>query len=144
MTMPEFNTRTASWDDDSTDLMQVRHIVFVEGQNVPASIESDDFDKVSWYVLAELADGKPIGCARLQPNGKVTRIAVLQEYRRLGIARQMLRDIIDIADSQNIDSLYLHAQITAIGLYEQFGFVQCGEQFEEAGIQHIRMTRTSD
>ena len=121
--------------------MHVRHRVFVEGQNVPATLESDDYDSLSLYILAELHNGTPVGCARLQPNGKVTRIAVLSEYRRLGIARQMLHDIIKYAESQNIMPLYLHAQIGAIGLYEQFDFTQSGERFEEAGIQHIKMTR---
>lgn len=141
--MPDFTTRTASWENDKSALMQVRHVVFVEGQNVPASLESDDYDSTSWYVIAELPDRTPIGCARLQRNGKVTRIAVLDEYRRHGIARQMLSDIITLAENHGLTALYLHAQITAIGLYEQFGFVQCGAQFEEAGIQHIKMTRSS-
>ncbi len=123
--------------------MQIRRVVFVEGQNVPASLESDDYDSDSWYVLAELTNGTPIGCARLQPNGKVTRIAVLDEFRRQGIAGQMLRDIITLAESNNMNTLYLHAQISAIGLYEQFDFVQSGDQFEEAGIQHVKMTRSS-
>ncbi len=141
--MPDFSTRTANWDDDKAALMQIRRVVFVEGQNVPASLESDDYDSDSWYVLAELTNGTPIGCARLQPNGKVTRIAVLDEFRRQGIARQMLRDIITLAESNNMNTLYLHAQISAIGLYEQFDFVQSGDQFEEAGIQHVKMTRSS-
>ncbi len=141
--MQDFTTRNASWNEDKAAIAHVRHIVFVEGQNVPSSIESDEFDQSSWYVLAESAAGAPIGCARLQPNSKVTRIAVLNEYRRQGIARQMLADVIKIANRQQMTSLYLHAQITAIDLYKQFGFVQSGEQFEEAGIQHIKMTWSS-
>lgn len=142
--MAEFIIRSASWDADKKALMHVREIVFVHGQNVPASLESDDYDPVSSYVLAETTDGTPIGCARLQPDGKVTRIAVLEHWRRHGIARQMLSKVIEIADHQSITSLYLHAQLAAISLYEDFGFVQSGEQFEEAGIQHIKMTRKTD
>jgi len=137
----DFTTRVASWDSDKTAIVQVRHIVFVEGQNVPVSLESDDFDAVSFYILAESTDGTPIGCARLQPNGKLTRIAVLQDWRRRGIARKMLADIIQLADNAGIAPLYLHAQLSAIALYQEFGFVQSGAEFEEAGIQHIKMTR---
>jgi len=137
----EFTTRAATWTDDKSALMHVRNIVFVEGQNVPKSLESDEFDSVSRYILAEDSGGNPIGCARLQPTGKVGRIAVLDEYRRHGIARKMLADIIECATREKIHPLYLHAQITAVDLYKQFGFVQDGDQFEEAGIQHIKMTR---
>ena len=142
--MAEVIIKSASWDADKADLMSVREEVFVKGQNVPASLESDDFDPISFYVLAESTEGAPIACARLQPNGKVTRIAVLSSWRRRGIARQMLGEIIKIASNQGIKSLYLHAQLGAVTLYEEFGFVQCGEQFEEAGIQHIKMTRSDD
>ncbi len=137
-----FTTRPASWNKDKHALMQVRHAVFIEEQRVPASLESDDFDPISLYILAESLKALPIGCARLQPNGKVTRIAVLREYRRLGIAQQMLSDIITIAESKNLSSLYLHAQLEAVDLYKKFGFAQDGEQFEEAGIQHIKMVRS--
>lgn len=137
----QFTTRPAHWQSDKAALMQVRDIVFVQGQGVPQSLESDDYDSVSYYVLAESPESNPIGCARLQPNGKITRIAVLNDYRRQGIAAKMLADIINIADSNNIQPLYLHAQITAMTLYEKFGFVKTGEQFEEAGIKHIKMTK---
>ena len=139
--MAEFIIKSASWKADKAALMQVRETVFVHEQKVPSSLESDDFDPLSYYVLAESAEGVPVGCARLQPNGKLTRIAVLSDWRRCGIARQMLGKIIEIATDQDITTLYLHAQLTAIGLYEEFGFVQSGEQFEEAGIQHIKMIK---
>ena len=139
--MAEFTIRSASWEADKNALMHVREVVFVQGQNVPSSLESDDYDPVSSYVLAESTDSTPIGCARLQPDGKVTRIAVLNDWRRRGIARQMLSKVIETADEQGITLLYLHAQLAAIQLYEEFGFVQSGEQFEEAGIQHIKMIR---
>jgi len=59
--MAEFIIKSASWDADKTDLMSVREEVFVKGQNVPSSLESDDFDPVSFYVLAESKEGIPIG-----------------------------------------------------------------------------------
>lgn len=138
--MQSYSTRSASWSHDSEAIMQVRHEVFVLGQNVPSEIESDDFDTTSWYVLAVSRDNQAIGCARLQPNGKLTRIAVLPSWRRRGIARQMLQDILDIAAQQDLNSLYLHAQLSAVDLYTEFGFVKTGQSFEEAGISHIKMT----
>ncbi len=137
---PAFTVRIASWDKDSTALMRIRNEVFVQEQNVPIELESDEYDSSSWYVLTESHEKRPIACARLQPNGKVTRIAVLKPWRRLGIARAMLQQILDLARKQDLNTLYLHAQLSAITLYEEFGFTQAGEQFEEAGIEHIKMT----
>ena len=35
--------------------------------------------------------------------------------------------------------LELHAQVSAIGFYEKFGFEAFGEQYDEAGIEHQSM-----
>lgn len=136
-----FTVRTASWEQDKQQLMLVRHQVFVQEQQVPIELESDSYDQSSWYVLAETSNAEPVACARLQKNGKVTRIAVLKNWRRQGIARSMLGRLIEIAVQHRVETLYLHAQLSAISLYLEFGFTQTGEQFEEAGITHIKMTR---
>ena len=39
----------------------------------------------------------------------------------------------------NHQYLYLHAQLTAMGLYAKYGFVETGPMFEEAGIKHFKM-----
>ncbi len=135
-----FIVRIASWDNDAAALMRIRKEVFVQEQKVPIELESDEYDSSSCYILAESYDNQPIACARLQPNGKVTRIAVLKPWRRLGVARAMLQQILDLAHKQERSTLYLHAQLSAITLYEEFGFTQAGKQFEEAGIEHIKMT----
>ena len=139
-----FTVRTASWEQDKQQLMLVRHQVFVQEQQVPIELESDSYDQSSWYVLAETSNAEPVACARLQKNGKVTRIAVLKNWRRQGIARSMLGRLIEIAVQHQVDTLYLHAQLSAIPLYREFGFIQSGEQFEEAGIAHVKMTRHSN
>ena len=136
-----FSVRSASWQEDKEQLMRIRHQVFVLEQQVPIELESDSYDQSSWYVLAESSDAEPIACARLQKNGKVTRIAVLKNWRRQGVARAMLTRLIETAAQHQIEPLYLHAQLSAISLYLEFGFTQTGEQFEEAGITHIKMTR---
>jgi len=135
--------RAASWEQDATAIKEIRTKVFIQEQNVPEEIESDDYDPVSWYVLALAPDDAAVACARLQPNGKVTRIAVLAPWRRKGVARQMLSLILEIARENELESLYLHAQLSAIELYKEFGFTASGKQFTEAGIEHIKMIRVT-
>jgi len=151
--MDQFTIRIARWREDSKAIMQIRYEVFVQEQNVPPDLESDDFDAISWYVLAEThkindeatndKPGTAIACARLQPNGKITRMAVLKPWRRRGVGRQILQKLLEIADDNNLQDIYLHAQLSAADLYRKSGFIETGNQFEEAGIKHIKMTRDS-
>jgi predicted GNAT family N-acyltransferase len=68
------------------------------------------------------------------------RFAVLKQFRGLGVAQQLVKTV--LADlPADADYIYLNAQLLAIGLYEKFGFVKKGPQFEEAGIQHFKMVK---
>lgn len=141
MTANKFHVRSATWSNDATAIKAVRHRVFIQEQNVPEELESDHFDTNSAYVLAESSNGQTIGCARLQPDGKVTRIAVLENWRRLGVGSEMLKELISMAKHQQQKTLYMHAQLQAKALYKAFGFKATGEVFTEAGIEHVKMTR---
>jgi len=136
-----FTVRRASWTNDATAIQAVRHEVFILEQKVPEDLESDEYDTSSVYVLAETNDGQAIGCARLQRNGKVTRIAVVEKWRRRGVGSEMLKELISMATDQQHKSLYMHAQLQAKALYETLEFKVSGEVFLEAGIEHIKMTR---
>jgi len=136
-----FTIRSATWNNDSAAIKAVRHAVFIQEQEVPEELESDQFDADSAYVLAEAKDGQAIGCARLQPNGKVTRIAVLEKWRRLGVGSEMLKELISMAKRRQQKTLYMHAQVQAKALYEAFEFKSSGDVFTEAGIEHVKMTR---
>jgi predicted GNAT family N-acyltransferase len=70
-------------------------------------------------------------------------MAVLAEYRKRGFGSKLLQFILDIAHKQNIEPVYLHAQVSAISFYEKLGFTCQGEVFFEAGIPHREMFRKS-
>ena len=128
-----------SWSDKQSDLTSIRRIVFVEEQNVPESIELDGRDSDCYHVLASDPNGKPIGTARMDKDGKIGRMAVLREYRRRGAGREILRAIMDYGRSNGMTDFHLSAQIGALGFYEKMGFEPFGEEFEEAGIRHVNM-----
>ena len=128
-----------SWSDKQSELTSIRRAVFVEEQNVPESIELDGKDSDCYHVLASNKDGKPIGTARMDKNGKIGRMAVLGEYRRQSVGRAMLRAIMNLGRSKGITDFHLSAQIGAVGFYEKVGFEPFGEPFEEAGIKHVHM-----
>ena len=118
--------------------------VFVIGQNVPADMEIDEFEKEAYHYLAFL-NNNPVGAARwrITDEGvKLERFAVLSEFRGRGVGSAMVEKILsDIKmdpDAGN-KQIYLHAQIDAIALYRKFGFIKYGNMFDEAGLMHYSM-----
>jgi predicted GNAT family N-acyltransferase len=128
----------------TSDMLQqafnIRRQVFVIEQMVSETEEYDQED-ISTHFIA-LYDGLPVGTARYRstPNGiKLERFAILKSFRSRGVGSAILQHMLQ-ALSAFEGLIYLHAQLTAMGLYSKFGFEAIGEQFEEAGIQHYKMT----
>jgi predicted GNAT family N-acyltransferase len=133
-----------SWPERQAELISVRRAVFIEEQNVPEEIEIDGTDPDCRHVLACDESGNPIGTARIDRNGKIGRMAVLREYRGMGVGAGLLEAIMDCGRAEGITDFRLSAQITAIGFYRKMGFEAYGAEFLEAGIRHINMSRTPD
>jgi len=75
------------------------------------------------------AEGEPAGCGGLQlvgwEYGEIKRMYVRPQFRRLGLARQMLDHLTDYARARDIGLLRLETgvhQVEAINLYERLGF----------------------
>ena len=118
----------------------IRKQVFVVEQQCPEE-EEYEHDEVSIHYLATI-DGSPAGTARwrITENGvKLERFAVLESFRKRGVASALLESILDELLLQKQKYIYLHAQVHAIPLYEKFGFEKLGEIFYEADIPHYKM-----
>lgn len=126
--------------EDLQKAFEIRKKVFVEEQRVDEREEYDEFEAESHHFLATY-NNIPVGTARWRttPSGiKLERFAVLPEYRSKGIGSSLVEEVLkDIP--HNASKVYLHAQLTAIGLYKKFGFREHGEQFSEANILHYKM-----
>ena len=69
---------------------------------------------------------------------KIERVAVLGEYRGLGVGRTLMRRVMeDIGDVPMV----LNAQFRTKSFYKALGFSAVGDIFDEAGIEHVRMIR---
>ena len=131
-----------AWQEAKEEAYLVRKNVFIEEQGVPVDMELDEFDPTAKHALAYV-DSECVGTARLialpENIGRIGRMAVLQTYRRQGMGRQLLNALLESCKSQGIAQLELHAQLSAISFYEQFGFIAQGEIYYEAGIAHRDM-----
>ena len=134
-------TELMPWEKARAHASPIRFAVFVEEQGVPLEVELDDQDAVSTHVLA-FDDEKPVGTARLLPDGHIGRMAVLKGWRRRGIGALMLEKLMQRAKQRGDREVALSAQVQAVPFYRGHGFVPEGGEYLEAGIRHQAMKRS--
>lgn len=120
----------------------LRSTVFVEEQGFFDQLDS--IDDIAWHAVAY--DGeKIIGCGRMFPEteGKyhVGRIAVLKEYRRTGVGREIMKAFEQTARSEGGKSLVLSAQRRAVDFYLALGYEMIGDEYLEEGYPHVYMQK---
>jgi predicted GNAT family N-acyltransferase len=145
-TTPEPHARAATWAQDRVQIQHVRRTVFIEEQRIAEQDEWDALDPVVTHVLAfapgDAAKRDAVGTGRLEPTGKIGRVAVLPQYRGTGTGNALMRRLMDLAQERGFTEVYLNAQVTAAGFYERLGFRADGPEFDEVGIPHLRMRRS--
>jgi predicted GNAT family N-acyltransferase len=139
--MSEFRVRIADWEREREAMRAIRTPVFIQEQQVPQQIEWDEMDPLCVHALALDADGTPIGTGRLAPDGKIGRMAVLEEWRGKGVGAAILDFLVACARERGIKECRMHAQCHALEFYLQHGFETEGEEFMEAGILHVSMRK---
>ncbi|RFU83579.1 GNAT family N-acetyltransferase [Streptomyces triticagri] len=153
----EFRVREVSGPADRTACFAVRKEVFVAEQQVPEALEYDAFDAEdasTVHVLAETAEGTPLGTGRLLygPDaadrtggdpavGSLGRLAVTGAARGLGVGAALVAGIERAAAERGLTAVDLHAQTHALGFYERLGYAAYGPEFPDAGIPHRSMRK---
>lgn len=138
---PPFTVSEARLPDDLPAIEAIRRQVFIEEQGIPAQLEWDDQDTDCRHVLARTRDGGALGTGRIDPHGRIGRLAVLGPWRGQGIGTALLHALLAIARQRGHDPVTLHAQLDACGLYRRAGFSERGTPFTEAGILHVIMEK---
>lgn len=131
----------ADWPGDEAAIRAIREAVFVRELGIPAGLEWDGRDADCVHLLAYDMAGNPIGTARMLADGHIGRMAVLPDWRGRGVGGTLLIMLMDIAQAHGIAEVFLNAQTAAAGFYHRHGFIAAGDEFESAGIPHIRMAR---
>ena len=129
----------ASWQHDRGPIQRIRKAVFIEEQGIPEADEWDATDPVSLHVLAGVSKCDAVGTGRLEPTGKLGRVAVLPQYRGSGIGSRIVAYLVNQATVMGLGQVYLHAQASAVAFYERLGFQVDGPEFDEVSIPHRRM-----
>lgn len=135
-----FSIQLMAWSDALPLARAVREKVFIDEQNVPRELEWDEWDECSDHAVALDGGSNAIGTARLLPNGRVGRMAVLRNWRGQGVGAALLEALLRLAGERGMREVTLHAQTHAAGFYRRFGFNARGDEFLEAGIPHVEMS----
>ncbi|TDT73170.1 ElaA protein [Litoreibacter halocynthiae] len=129
--------------DDIATCLNIRRVVFIEGQDVPEAEEVDGEDPDCIHYLANVG-GTPAATARVKPLGpkaKIQRVAVLDAHRGTGLGAELMRFILTDLRA-DFEEAVLGSQTHAIGFYEKLGFEVFGPEFDDAGIPHRDMARS--
>lgn len=95
------------------------------------SIRYELTNPLSYWLVAE-SDGQVVGYVGSQSvidEADMMNIAVSPDFRRMGIAREMVCRLIDVLKLRQVHSLTLEVRMSnesAIALYEQMGFEVVG------------------
>ena len=111
------------------------------------------FDPKASFIVAEDGEGGVLGYAGLQvvlDEGTITNIAVRPEYRRQGVARQLLDVFLNFARGNHLAFLTLEVRSSnygAIALYGELGFRSVGRRknyYEHPKEDALIMTKEFD
>ena len=137
--MQDYRVREVGWQEAQHELKRVREAVFIVEQHVPVELEWDGLDPNARHVLAQSRGGVAMGTARLLPDGQIGRMAVLKEWRRLGVGSALLEALLQIARSRGFSQVFLNSQTRAVAFYSRRSFKVASGEFMDAGIPHVKM-----
>lgn len=140
--MDRFVAKIYKGKENFDDAFYIRKTVFMDEQGF--FDEFDDIDSVALHAV--IYDGnKPIGCGRVFPDNDkahLGRIAVLIEYRKMGVGRIIMQALEDAArESFEFSHFELSAQKRAIGFYKSVGYEEIGEMYLDEGYPHRTMIK---
>ena len=119
--------------------LAIRRQVFILEQNISKQIETDDHLVNATHILA-FSKEKAVRTTRYRRTDsriKLERFAVLKQFRNLGVGKALVLFILEKLKNEKF--IYLIAQESVIGFYDNLGFDLIGEFFYEAEIPHQKM-----
>ena len=127
------------------EITRSRYKVFIEEQKIICEEELDGLDDKCIHVFLE-EEEEVVAYCRIVPKGmhyeniSIGRVLVLKEFRRKGIAQEMLNKTVEyIKANFQENKIILSSQLYAKELYESVGFIVESDIYDEAEIPHVKM-----
>ena len=124
------------------EILKSRYEIFtLEQKMLEQDMDGIDYDCLHCFLWE---NGRAVACLRAfysdgeKTKVKIGRVLTLTHGKGHG---QLLMEcsLAAIREKMPHELLYVYAQTQAAGYYEKFGFYAVGEEFDEAGIPHIKM-----
>jgi ElaA protein len=127
-------------------ILRVRQEVFILEQNC-FYLDADGKDTQAIHICGFL-DNKLAGYARILPPGykfeevAFGRVLITKDERGKGEGKVLTQKILDVVEDYfGGGAIRISAQSYLQRFYEGFGFKAVGEEYLDAGVQHIEMLR---
>ena len=149
--MEQINWNCKFFDDLSPHelyiIIKLRNEVFVVEQKCVFQ-DADDKDQKCYHLMGFVRN-ELAAYARLVPAGvsykniSIGRIVTSPQYRSIGAGKALMNEAINQCNSlYGQQTIKIGAQLYLKNFYENFGFKQIGDAYDEDGIPHIKMVRT--
>lgn len=142
MTILEVGFATPEYDETVALRYKIlRKPLGLEFSAAQLSEEYSDF-----HLAAYTPDWLLRGCLILTPKAdnvlKMRQVVVDDTVQKTGVGRQLVEASEAFGRARGFESIELNARITAVPFYQKLNYSIVGEQFEEVGIVHFKMTKS--
>jgi len=137
------NIKIATSKEERNRVFQIRKSVFVEEQQVPLELELDEYEDDAIHFIG-IQDDVPMAASRLRWSGeygKLERICILKHLRGQSYGKQLIEAMEQTIQEHGYSKAILGAQTHAVSFYERLGYQVVSEEFIDAGIPHVTMSK---
>ncbi len=120
----------------------IRAAVFLSELDCPYAEEFDGNDFTATHFLG-LVDGEPASTCRIRyfaDFAKLERVAVRRQFRKSGVAGEMIRFALELCREKGYSRLHGHCEERLLPFWERFGFMAIeGKTFVLAGHEYMEL-----
>lgn len=130
-----------NWEQAAPLLRNLREKVFICEWRIPKKVEFDRKDRQAFHMLVcDDISQEPVATGRILPTGEISRIAVLNSYRKDEIVELVLSGLIEIAKELELREVFINSPLENVHYFSQNSFQTAGAVYMEAGMPRQKMT----
>ena len=118
----------------------IRKKVFIDDQKIIFSKQLDNYDLISRHALIK-SSNIPLATGRMQPCGRLSRIAVIKEFRKKGLEKGILSLLELEAKRKKIKEISVNSEINNCEFYFKNGFSAIGPEFFKCNFIQQKMIK---
>jgi predicted GNAT family N-acyltransferase len=138
----KFDAAEVDWAGHGKIIRKIREAVLVRELGLDESMITDDEDEQAIHWQAQAPDEQVVGAIRMNLEGTVSRLAVLENFRSQGVGHALLELAVAKAKRFGYPEVNLMALTELDSFYRQAGFEPRGEILEVQGYTHQEYYKT--